>query len=64
MKATTFCTVAALVLTAAVSLASDPPPLKEGLWFLNRQTIDNPGNKKEVWPPIKMCRDHAALHQR
>ena len=59
VKSRTLCTATAFLLTATFALASGPPPLKEGLWLLNRQTIDNPGNKKEVWPPIRICRDHA-----
>ena len=50
---------AALVFPMSVALASGPPEMKEGLWSLDRQTIDNPGNKKEVWPAIKICRNHA-----
>jgi Protein of unknown function (DUF3617) len=59
VKRTTLYAIGAFLLPAAIALASGPPAQKEGLWLLNRQTIDNPGNKKEVWPPIKVCRDHA-----
>jgi hypothetical protein len=59
MKSTAPYAVTAFLLTATIALASGPPPLKEGLWLLNRQTIDNPENKKEVWPQIRICRDHA-----
>lgn len=59
MKRRTLYTATAFLLAATIALAGGPPALKEGLWLLNRQAIDNPGNKKEVWPPIKICRDHA-----
>lgn len=55
----TLCTATVFIFVATIALAAGPPPLKEGLWLLNRQTIDNPGNKKDVWPPIRICRDHA-----
>jgi hypothetical protein len=59
MKRRTLYTATAFLLAATIAFAGGPPVLKAGLWLLNRQTIDNPGNKKDVWPPIKICRDHA-----
>lgn len=53
------CTAAALLLPINMALASGPPETKAGLWSLSRQTIDNPGNKKNVWPPMKICRNPA-----
>ncbi|MFY9689210.1 MAG: DUF3617 family protein [Candidatus Acidiferrales bacterium] len=59
MKRRTLYAATAFLLPATIALAGGPPALKEGFWSLNRQTVDNPGNKKEVWAPIKICRDHA-----
>ena len=59
MKKRTLYAVTAFLLPATIALAGGPPELKEGFWSLDRQTIDNPGNKKDAWAPIKICRDHA-----
>ncbi|MGB6944469.1 MAG: DUF3617 family protein [Bryobacteraceae bacterium] len=49
---------AAFLLAIGTANAVDPPPMKEGLWSIHRQTIDNPGGKKsEVNSTI--CRNHA-----
>ena len=53
------CTTALVLLPIGIALASGPPHLKEGLWSLDRQTIDSPGNKKDVAPTIKTCRSDA-----
>lgn len=50
---------AALLIPIGIAHASGPPEGKEGLWSLNRQTTDMPGNKKDVWAPIKVCLSHA-----
>jgi hypothetical protein len=52
-------TTAVVLLPIGIALASGPPQGKEGLWSVNRQMIDNPGNKKDVFPPIKLCRNRA-----
>lgn len=49
----------AVLLPIGIALASGPPEGKEGLWSLTRQTTDNPGGKKEVWPPVTICLSHA-----
>jgi hypothetical protein len=49
---------AALWLTIGVSSAADPPELKEGLWSIHYQSIDNPGNKKSE-STSTICRNHA-----
>ncbi len=41
-----------------IAYAADPPELKEGLWSIHTQTIDNPGNKKSEWTNT-LCRNHA-----
>lgn len=38
--------------------AADAPDVKEGLWSIHRQVIDNPGNKKTE-STQKICRNHA-----
>ena len=49
-------TLLGLVLTAAY--AADPPPVKEGLWQIHTQSVDNPGNKKTEGTR-SICRSHA-----
>lgn len=36
----------------------DPPKLKEGLWDIRGQRVENPGNKRTDFT-YKLCRDHA-----
>jgi Protein of unknown function (DUF3617) len=49
---------AAFAMQIGSAYAIDYPPMKEGLWQIRTQTIDNPGNRKsEV--TIVVCRDHA-----
>ena len=48
--------IAALLLPLA--FAADAPEIKEGLWSIHTQTIDNPGNKK-MENTSTICRDHA-----
>src|ERR1035437_1923055 len=38
--------LAALLLPIGIAHAGDPPPMKEGLSSIHRQSIDNPGNNK------------------
>jgi len=49
---------AALLLPIGVAIAVNLPEQKEGLWSIQRQTIDNPGNKKSE-STSKICRNHA-----
>jgi hypothetical protein len=37
---------AALLLSVGLAHAADPPDVKEGLWSIHTQTIDQPGDKK------------------
>jgi hypothetical protein len=48
----------ALLLAIGTAGAVDPPEVKEGLWSMHRQTIDNPGNKKTE-STSTICRNHA-----
>jgi hypothetical protein len=48
--------VAAIALPIAG--ATDPPALKEGLWSVQGQSINNPGDKKSE-ATYTLCRDHA-----
>ncbi|MGO9896181.1 MAG: DUF3617 domain-containing protein [Bryobacteraceae bacterium] len=50
--------VAALLLPIGIAIAANPPELKEGLWSIHRQSIDNPGNKKTD-STSTICRSHA-----
>ena len=52
----TILAIAALLLPLA--FAADAPEIKEGLWSIHTQTIDNPGNKKSEGTTT-LCRDHA-----
>jgi hypothetical protein len=51
-------TAVALLLPIGVANAADPPEMKEGLWSIHMQTIDNPGNKKSE-STSTICRNHA-----
>jgi hypothetical protein len=48
----------AFLLAIGTAYAVDPPQMKEGLWSIHRETIDNPGNKKSE-SNSTICRDHA-----
>jgi len=50
--------VAALLLPIGIAIAATPPELKEGLWSIHNQSIDNPGNKKTD-SSSTICRSHA-----
>jgi hypothetical protein len=58
---------AALLLVMGMIYAVDEPPLKEGLWSVRTQMIQNPGNQKDE-TTRSICRNHAfdayALAQR
>ncbi len=49
---------ASFLLAIGTASAVDPPEVKEGLWSIHRQTIDNPGNKKTE-STSSICRSHA-----
>ena len=51
-------TVSATTLLLAIASAADPPPLKEGLWEIRGQSIDNPGSKRTECT-YRLCRNHA-----
>ena len=48
----------ALLLSIGIANAADAPELKEGLWSIHKQSIDNPGNKKSDTTST-ICRNHA-----
>jgi hypothetical protein len=52
--------LAALAFGLALGTANavDPPEVKEGLWSIQRHTIDNPGNKTSD-SKSTICRNHA-----
>jgi hypothetical protein len=50
--------VAAVVWVAGLAGGIDLPPMKEGLWSIHTQSIDNPGNVKREFSQ-KICRNHA-----
>jgi hypothetical protein len=45
------------LITGSVN-AADPPPMKEGLWSIRSQTVNNPGGKKSE-NSSTICRSHA-----
>jgi hypothetical protein len=49
--------VVALAIPIGTADAVDHPPVKEGLWQIRTQIIDNPGNKTTD-STIMLCRDH------
>jgi hypothetical protein len=53
-----FSSTAILLLTIGISRAADPPDVKEGLWSIHKQMLDNPGNKKSE-STSTICRNHA-----
>jgi hypothetical protein len=50
--------VTALALAGGTVNAADPPAMKEGLWSIHSQTINNPGGKKSE-NSSTICRSHA-----
>jgi hypothetical protein len=48
----------AACLWLAAGCATGPPKLKEGLWEIRGQRIENPGDKRGDFT-YKICRDHA-----
>jgi hypothetical protein len=49
---------AAAALLVPMAHAADPPPLKEGLWEIRGQSIENPGGRKTDFT-FRLCRSHA-----
>ena len=49
---------AAAALVLPIANAANPPEMKEGLWTIHTQSIDNPGNKKSEGT-YSLCRSHA-----
>ncbi|MGA9796344.1 MAG: DUF3617 family protein [Rhizomicrobium sp.] len=48
----------AFAMQIGAAYAVDLPQIKEGLWQIRTQTVDNPGNKKSQGS-VMLCRDHA-----
>ena len=57
MKKRLAAVIAALLLVIGMASAVDKPEMKEGLWSMHKQTIDNPGNKKSE-SDSTICRNH------
>jgi hypothetical protein len=49
---------AAAALVLPIANAANPPDVKEGLWSVHTQSIDNPGDKKREGT-YTLCRNHA-----
>jgi hypothetical protein len=47
-----------LLLSNGAANAADPPAMKEGLWSIRNQSVNNPGNKKTE-NTATVCRSHA-----
>ena len=58
MKKTLVPAAVAFLLTIGMAKAIDAPEVTEGLWSIQRHTIDNPGNKKTD-STLTICRNHA-----
>jgi hypothetical protein len=58
LNASALALLALTLLPAGLALAGDPPKLKEGLWEVRGQTVENPGAKRTVFA-YQLCRDHA-----
>jgi hypothetical protein len=52
-----FFSAAMLAVVITVGRADDPPQVKEGLWSIHTQSVDNPGNKKSEGTR-SICRNH------
>jgi hypothetical protein len=50
--------ISAAAVVLSIAQAADTPELREGLWSIHTQTIDNPGNKKSE-STRTLCRNHA-----
>lgn len=58
MRKTPAFSAAALLLQMVIARAADPPELREGLWEIRGESVENPGNKKTVFT-YRLCRSHA-----
>lgn len=58
MRKTLTFAASALLLQLAIARAADPPELREGLWEIRGESVENPGNKKTVFT-YRLCRNHA-----
>jgi hypothetical protein len=58
MYKTLIFSASALLLASGTAYAVDPPDMKEGLWSIHSQSIDNPGNKTSS-AAYTLCRSHA-----
>lgn len=58
MKKALLAVASAVLLAIGIANAADLPELKEGLWSIHSQSIDNPGNKKSE-STSTICRSHA-----
>jgi hypothetical protein len=58
MTKRTLLPVALAMVLMSIARAADPPPLKEGLWEISGQSIENPGNKRSDFK-YQLCRNHA-----
>jgi hypothetical protein len=61
MKNLKACAAAAVLVPLALAYASDPPKIKEGLWEIHGQSVENPGERKSEFT-YKLCRNHAYDH--
>ncbi len=50
--------VGCAMLLLPIARAADPPQLKEGLWEIRGQRIENPGNRRTEFT-YRLCRSHA-----
>jgi hypothetical protein len=46
------------IVFLSIARAADPPPLKEGLWEISGQSVENPGSKHTDFK-YQICRNHA-----
>jgi hypothetical protein len=51
--------IIALLLPMGIAIATNHPDLKEGLWSVHSQTINNPGDKKSEGS-FTLCRSHSS----
>ena len=58
MKKNKMLVSAAAALWLPIAYAADPPEVKEGLWSIHTQVIDNPGNKRTESTET-LCRNRA-----
>jgi len=58
MNKTLILSASVLMLSIGTAYAVHPPDMKEGLWSVHSQSIDNPGNKTTSGA-YTLCRSHA-----